>query len=121
MSLMANPDVSFELMRRPRHSGAASISWLGNRFDLNLDAFWVGRRRDIDPVSFARFTGAGRPIYNPAFSRLDVAGSFRLTAGMSLFARVENALNRNYQEVLGYPAYRLTFSSGLRISLGRGR
>lgn len=121
MSLMDNPDVSFELMRRPRHSGAASVSWLGNRFDLNFDAFWVGQRRDIDPVSFARFTSAGRPVYNPAFSRADVAGSVRLTNSISLFARVENLLNRNYQEVLGYPAYRLTFSSGLRISIGGGR
>lgn len=121
LSLAANPDVSFELLRRPRHSGAATIAWLGNRFDLNIDAFWVGRRRDIDPVSFARFAPSGSPIYNPAYSRVDMAGSIRLTAGMSLFARVENMLNRDYQEVLGYRAYRMTFSSGLRISLGRGR
>ncbi|MFZ4984764.1 MAG: TonB-dependent receptor [Blastocatellia bacterium] len=121
MTLAPNPDVSLELLRRPRHSGAVNVSWLGNRFDLNLDALLVGQRRDIDPVSFARFNAAGRPLYNPSFSRVDLAGSVRLTAGMSLFARVENMLNRDYQEVLGYRAYGMTFSSGLRISLGRGR
>ena len=118
LQLVANPDVSFELLRRPRHSGAVNVSWLGDRFDLNLDTFWLGERRDVDPVSFARFDARNRPIFNPGYTRTDVAGSYRLTNGMSLFARIENLANRNYQEVLGYPAYRLTFSTGLRIRFG---
>lgn len=121
LQLAPNPDVSFALMRRPPHSGSVSVSWLGNRFDLHVDGFWLGRRRDIDPVTFARFTQPNQPIFNSSYKRVDAAGSFRLTNGLALFARVENALNQNYQEVLGYQAYRMTFASGLRISLGGGR
>ncbi|MFN7828587.1 MAG: TonB-dependent receptor, partial [Acidobacteriota bacterium] len=121
LQLAPNPDVSFALMRRPTHSGSVSVSWLGNRFDLHVDGFWLGRRRDIDPVTFARFTQPNQPIFNSSYKRVDAAGSFRLTNGLALFARVENALNQNYQEVLGYQAYRMTFASGLRISLGGGR
>lgn len=113
-----NPEVGLELLRRPREAGAVSVAWLGERFDLNLDTFFVGRRRDIDPVFFTRFDNSNRPIYNNGYSRTDLAGSWRLSAALSLFARAENLLNRNYQEVLGYPAYRMTFSGGLRIGLG---
>ena len=121
LQLTPNPEVSFELLRRPRHSGALSLGWLGNRFDLNLDAFWMGQRRDIDAVTFARFNELNQPIFNLGYTRVDVAGSVKLTGRVALFARIENALNRNYQEVLGYQAYRMTFSSGLRISLGEGK
>jgi vitamin B12 transporter len=121
LQLIPNPDVSFELMRRPTHSGSVSVSWVANRFDLHLDGFWMGRRRDIDPVTFARFTQPNQPVYNSSYTRVDAAGSYRLTTRMAFFARVENALNRQYQEVLGYQAYRLTFSTGLRISFGSGK
>jgi hypothetical protein len=38
-----------------------------------------------------------------------------------VFARIENLLNNNYQEVLGYPAYRMTFSAGMRFKIGGGK
>ena len=31
---------------------------------------------------------------------------------------IENLLNQDYQEVLGFPAYRLNFSAGLRVRVG---
>ena len=116
-----NPDVSFELLRRPAHSGSVSVSWLGKRFDLQADGFWMGRRRDVDPVTYARFTRTNQPLYNPGFKRVDAAGSFRITKSLALFGRVENALNQNYQEVIGYKANRMTFSTGIRITFGRGK
>lgn len=117
--LVPNPEVGFALLRRPRHSGAIQATWLGNRFDLHLEGFLVGSRRDLDPVTFARFTAPGRPLTNPGYSRFDLSGSVRLNRQMTFFSRVENLLNRSYQEVYGFPAYRMTFSTGLRIRLGR--
>jgi vitamin B12 transporter len=117
--LAPNPEVGFALLRRPRHSGAIQATWLGNRFDLHLEGFLVGSRRDLDPVTFARFTAPGRPLINPGYSRFDLSGSVRLNQQVTFFSRVENLLNRSYQEVYGFPAYRMTFSTGLRIRLGR--
>jgi vitamin B12 transporter len=117
--LAPNPEVGFPLLRRPRHSGAVQATWLGKRFDLHLDGFLIGSRRDLDPVTFARFTAPGRPLTNPGYSRFDLSGSVRLNRQMTFFSRIENLLNRSYQEVYGFPAYRMTFSTGLRIRLGR--
>ena len=121
LTLVPNREVSLPLLRRPRHSGAFSATWMANRFDLNLIGMFLGERRDGDPVTFSRFDASGNPIYNKGYARIDVTGALRLTNNLGLFARIENLLNRNYQEVLGYPAYRLNFSAGLRIRLGGGR
>ena len=37
----------------------------------------------------------GRPIYNGGYTKLDLAGSYRLNSSVSLFARVENLLNQS--------------------------
>ncbi|MGE0102714.1 MAG: TonB-dependent receptor [Blastocatellales bacterium] len=121
LTLIPNPEVGLPLLRRPRNSGSFSATWMGNRFDINLVGTFMGRRRDGDPATFSRFDANGNPIYNRGYARIDLTGAYRLTSFMGLFARVENLLNRNYQEVLGYPAYRLNFSAGLRIRFGGGR
>ncbi|HLF84022.1 MAG TPA: TonB-dependent receptor, partial [Blastocatellia bacterium] len=114
-------EVGLPLLRRPRHSGSVQLNWTAPRYDLSLDGSFVGRRRDIDPVSFSRFDNAGRPIFNGGYAKLNAAGSYHISNFVSLFTRVENLLNQDYQEVLGFPAYRLNFSAGLRIRVGGRR
>lgn len=114
-------ELGLPLLRRPRHSGTFTFAWIDERYDLNLLGYFVGQRRDGNPVTFARFDAQGQPIYNTAYQRFDLAGAYRLTSWMSLFGRIENLLNQNYEEVLGYPAYRLNFAAGLRFRIGGGR
>jgi outer membrane cobalamin receptor len=119
--LTPNREVGLPLLRRPRNSGSINIAWLGDRYDVNLDGVFLGKRRDVDPVFFTRFDLQGKPIFNDAYSKLDLAGSYRFNSFISAFARIENLLNDNYQEVLGYPAYRLNFSAGMRFRIGVGK
>jgi outer membrane cobalamin receptor len=119
--LVPNPEVSLPLLRRPRHSGMFYASWLGDKFDLNLYGLFVGKRRDCDPVFCSRFDAQNQPIYNKGYAKLDLTGSYRIKSWWSIFGRVENLLNRNYQEILGYPAYRRNFSAGMRFRFGGGK
>jgi len=89
-----------------------NVSWVGRRVEANLVGYFVGQRRDLDPVSFSRLAT------NKGYSKVDLAGSYRLAPRVTMFARIENLLNQNYQEVLGYPAYRLNFSAGMRFRVG---
>lgn len=116
-----NQEVGLSLIRRPRHSGSLTVGWIGSRYDVSLDGLFVGERRDIDPVFGSRFDLNGRPIFNKGYARLNAAGAYHFNTFLSMFARVENLLNENYEEVLGFPAYRLNFSAGLRIRVGGGR
>ncbi|MFY9555942.1 MAG: TonB-dependent receptor [Blastocatellia bacterium] len=113
-----NPELGLPLLRRPRHSGAFEASWIEQRFDVTVDGSIVGRRRDFIPFPFAKFDESGKPIFNDGYAKVNAAGSYRVTSFLSLFTRVENLLNQNYEEVLGFPAYRLNFSAGLRIRVG---
>jgi outer membrane receptor protein involved in Fe transport len=113
-----NPEIGLPLLRRPRHSGSFEVSWVDRHFDVTLDGSIVGKRRDGDPVTFAKFDNAGRPIFNDGYAKLNAAGSYHISSLVAVFARVENLLNQDYQEVLGFPAYRLNFSAGLRVRIG---
>jgi outer membrane cobalamin receptor len=113
-----NREVGFPLLRRPRHSGSLEIGWTAPQYDLSLDGSFVGNRRDIDPVSGSGFDHSGRAILNSGYAKLNLTGSYRISRFARIFARVENLLDQDYQEVLGFPAYRLNFSAGLRVMLG---
>jgi outer membrane cobalamin receptor len=97
------------------------VSWVDRRFELTFDGSIVGNRRDADPITFAKFDNAGQPIFNGGYQKLNAAALYHVNNFVGLFARVENLLNQNYQEVLGFPAYRLNFTAGLRVRFGGGK
>jgi len=96
-----------ELFRRPRHSGCAELLWKPGDWMLGATAIFAGSRVDSD------FMGLGL-MRNPGYGVLNLLASYRLGESSSLFVRVNNALNRRYMEVLGYPALRAHFVVGLR-------
>jgi vitamin B12 transporter len=111
-------ELGLPLVRRPRHSGSFELIWSDQKFEITVDGSLVGGRRDIDPVTGSRLTLGGRPIFNDGYAKLNGAGTYRLSRFVTAFARVENLLNQDYEEILGFPAYRLNFSAGLRLQLG---
>ncbi len=113
LKLVPNPEVGFSLLRRPKHSSAINVAWTAEKFAFNLDGFFIGQRRDVDPVTFSRFANS------KGYQKVDVASSYKFTPYLTAFARIENLLNQNYQEVLGYPAYRLNFSVGMKFNLSK--
>ncbi len=113
-------EIGLPLIRRPRHAGAFEVSWVEQQFDLSVTGSLVGERRDLDAITGARFNLNGRPIINEGYAKLNASGSYRLNRYLSLFMRLENFLNDDYEEALGFPAYRLNFSCGVRVRFGGG-
>lgn len=99
------------LLRRPKHSAAATIFWDRGPWNLNAALCYVGRRADSD------FLGLGL-VSNSGYTKLDLGGSYRAARRITYFAEIENALNRSYMEVLGFPALKLTVRAGARVELG---
>jgi vitamin B12 transporter len=105
------------LIRRPKQSGAASVTWSrpgsGN---VSLMASYVGERPDQD------FTQFPSPVVTlPAYTKIDFAAGHdfvRSASGrssMGLTLRVDNVLDRRYEDVLNFPAPGRTFLVGARI------
>jgi outer membrane cobalamin receptor len=94
------------------------VNWVAERYDLSLEGSFVGKRRECDPVTCARFDLSGNPFFADGYAKLNAAGSYRVNRFVTGFARVENLLNREYEEILGYPSYRMNVSAGLRFRFG---
>lgn len=99
------------LLRRPRHSGSLLLTWLGSRWGGNLGGSFVGRRPDSDFSGFGITHAAG-------YVRLDVGGWYSLNPRITAYVNIENALDKQYNEVLGYPALGANFRAGMRFRLG---
>ena len=99
------------LLRRPKHSATAMISYLGNRWGANLGGSFVGRRADSDFDNFGIMHAAG-------YVRADFGGWYAILPRLTAYANVENALDRRYNEVVGYPALPINFRAGIRVRIG---
>lgn len=94
------------LLRRPRHSAYLDLKWKQGRLTLGATGTLVGSRLDSD------FLGMGLNR-NPGYGVLDLLLSCRLLSDVTVFAVVNNALDKNYMEVLGYPALPARFRIGI--------
>jgi len=99
------------LLRRPKHSGSVLLSYQGQRWGGNLGGSFVGRRSDSDFFGFGIDHAAG-------YVRADVGGWYAVNQRLTAYANVENALDRRYNEVVGYPALPVNVRAGLRFRIG---
>ena len=99
------------LLRRPKHSATALLSYSGSRWGANLGGSFVGRRADSDFYGFGINHAAG-------YVRVDLGGFYAVRPRITVFANVENALDHPYNEVVGYPALPINFRAGMRFRIG---
>jgi len=104
------------LIRRPKHSGSLLLSYAGSKWGGNLGGSFVGRRPDSDFLFPPQ--GPLNITHAPGYARVDVGGWYKIQSRVTAYVNVENALNRHYEEVVGYPALRANFRAGLRFRLG---
>jgi vitamin B12 transporter len=99
------------LIRRPKHSGSLLLNYLRSRWGANLGGSFVGRRPDSD------FFGFGID-HAPGYARIDIGGWYAVHPRVTAYVNVENALDKRYEEVVGYPALGINFRAGLRFRIG---
>lgn len=116
VSTSTNPlnAVGEPLLRRPRHQGSLWASVSAWRVSGGLNLILVGRRADSD------FLGIGL-TENEGYTRLDARVRVALRRGLEAFAVAENLTDREYQEVLGYPALGRALRVGLRFRTHEAR
>ena len=99
------------LLRRPKHSATLLLSYSHRRWGANLAGSFVGRRSDSDFYGFGFTHAAG-------YVRADLGGWYAVRPRLTLHANIENALDRRYNEVVGYPALPINFRAGMRFRIG---
>jgi vitamin B12 transporter len=102
------------LLRRPQHQGALSAHARAGRLQVGATVAAVGGRADSD------FVGLGLDR-NGGYARVDARARYAVTERFEAFLAAENLLDREYQDVLGYPALGRALRLGLRLRAGGTR
>jgi vitamin B12 transporter len=113
------------LLRRPRHSGTVRASFVRGRVALNADARIVGDRHDHSFLSLRTVPNAQLPsavttdiTVNPGYAVIGAGADIAAHHRLSLFIRVNNLGDAEYESVLGYPALPRAFVAGARVRVG---
>jgi outer membrane cobalamin receptor len=103
------------LLRRPAHQFSLDFRVDSGRLSAFLQGGGRSRVVDVDP-SFGTFGG----LFDLAgYSSWNAGASWRLHRRLEIFGRVSNLFDRDYEEVLGFPALGRSAMAGLRVAAGR--
>ena len=112
-----NPDGEREL-RRPPHAGKVDLAYdfMGGRGTATIGAIYNGRQEDI--AFRMPFFFPTERVALDAYWLLNATASYKITPAVEVFGRVENLLDRHYQEVYGYDAPPIAAYAGVKLTLG---
>jgi vitamin B12 transporter len=95
------------LLRRPVNSGNLVLNANYRRMNWNLSGYFTGQRFDYN------FPGQ---IINPGYALINLAATYNVAHGLSVYGRIANLANKKYQEVYGYPALGREFRIGVKYT-----
>ena len=99
------------LFHRPVNSGSVVVNVSARRVNANLTGYFTGIRTDSD------FQGLGL-THAPGYARFDATVSYRLDRHATVFLRSANLFDKQYQDVLGFPAFGREVLGGVRLRIG---
>ena len=114
------------LLRRPAHLASATASYAFRRSEtsLHLEVATTGSRDDRDFSDEVTFIP--KAVTLPSYTVVGIAGNLGIlrrrgnaVPGVVLTARVDNLLDRKYQQIFGFASPRRTFLVGARIVVAK--
>jgi vitamin B12 transporter len=105
-----------ELLRRPRHKASLAVAWRpAERLSLSLTTLHVGSRIDGNrDFSVPRLEA-------DAYTTVNLAGAYELDETVAAFARIDNLLDRSYEDPTGFQRPGLGIFVGVRLRLDAPR
>ena len=109
---VARDDIAgVDLARRPRHKGDIAATWRPtDRLTLSATALFVGARREAN-----RYGTASGLTASP-YAAVNLAGSYALAKGVTVFGRIDNALDSRTQEPIGFDRPGIGAFAGVRFN-----
>jgi len=101
-----------ELLRRPRHKLGVGLTVRPlPRARVTVGVVTVGHRKDIDAVTFGR-----KNMHQ--YTTVRVAGSYEIAPNVTIFGRIENALDNNYEDPDGFQQPGIAAFAGIAVKFG---
>lgn len=106
-------DTGLELLRRPKIQANLSVDWkIIEKINLHLGMTYVGDRKDV--IYDASWNQVR--ITDKAYTTARLGLSFDVTKNVQVFARAENLLDEEYEDVHGYAMPELSFYGGIKAN-----
>ncbi len=99
--------VGSRLLRRPVNSGNIVLNANYWRMNWNISGYFTGQRFDYN------FPGQ---IIDPGYALLNLAATYDVARGFSIYGRITNLANKQYEEVYGFPALGREFRIGVKYT-----
>ena len=104
-----NLTTSSRLVRVPRHQLSFNIvAKPVEKITVSVGGVWALDRQD--------FNANGSQVSMPDYFVLRASASWQVTKNMQVFARLENALNADYQQIYGYPSLGRAAYGGVKFT-----
>jgi vitamin B12 transporter len=95
------------LLRRPVNSGNIMLNANYWRMNWNISGYFTGQRYDYN------FPGQ---IIDPGYALINLAATYNVARGFSIYRRIENLANKQYEEAYGFPALGREFRIGVKYT-----
>jgi len=103
-------------VRRPKNIANVNLNYdfLNNRANFNLNVNYNGKQDDFlfAPPFFLRET-----VSLDSFTLVNVSASYKYSEMITIYGRIENLLDDNYEEVLGFQGTGLGAFAGIRMNI----
>jgi vitamin B12 transporter len=103
-------DTNLRLIRRPVDKLSVGAGYTARDFSVLADYIYVGN--SFDSISDAR-----NGIKLASYSIVNLSGNYRATKLLTLFARVENLFDEDYEVVKGFGTKGISIYGGIRVNL----
>ena len=102
-----------ELLRRPKNKGTFDATWQATpAWQLNVNVLVVGTWVDVSRDGFTS------GIQAPGYTTVNFATSYDLSPRLTVFGRIENLLDRHYQNPVGFLQPAFGAYAGIKVKLG---
>ncbi len=105
-----NEDTGAWLLRRPRNKASVNVGWTPyEKLLLTGSVLYYGDSMDIDRATFAN-------VILPEFTVVNVAADYKLTNNISLYGRIDNLFDKQYEIPDGFLATGIGGYGGIRFT-----
>lgn len=105
-------DENLSLIRRPKNTAALKLNCnISSKADANIDLAYIGKRDDKD---FSYYPV--KRVQLGDYTLLGASVTYSILENVKIYGRIENALDKKYEDVLGYGTAGRTGYIGLKLN-----
>jgi vitamin B12 transporter len=102
-----------ELLRRPKNKASVTATWKAtDRFSVSSTVLYVGSWADVSR------DGAMTGITAPGYTVVNLAANYAVSDNVSLFARIDNLFNKQYEDPSGFDRPGFGIFGGVTLKAG---